>query len=64
MMESASRLYLEELTRWQDVRASIKIDARRELSAKMETQPYDITSLVPNAIEILRAVRLDWGIEA
>jgi predicted transposase YbfD/YdcC len=56
--------YLEELTPWKDVRALVKIEARRELGTKVETETrYAITSLVPNASEILRAARLHWGIE-
>ena len=46
------------------MRALVKIEARRELGAKVETEThYAITSLAPNASEILRAVRLHWGIE-
>jgi predicted transposase YbfD/YdcC len=56
--------YLEELTPWEEVRALVKIEARRELGAKVETETrYAITSLAPNASEILRAVRLHWSIE-
>ena len=56
--------YLKELTHWKDVRALVKIEARREMGAKVETETrYAITSLAPNASEILRAVRLHWGIE-
>ena len=56
--------YLEELTPWKDVRALVKIEARRELGTKVETETrYAITSLAPNASEILRAARLHWGIE-
>ena len=45
------------------MRALVKIEARRELGAKVETETrYAITSLAPNASEILRAVRLHWGI--
>jgi hypothetical protein len=41
-----------------------RFEARRELGAKMQTETrYAITSLVPNAIEILQALRLHWGIE-
>lgn len=57
-------VYLEELAPWKDVRALVKIEARRELGAKVETETrYAITSLAPNASEILRAARLHWGIE-
>lgn len=60
----AAPAYLEELKRWQDVRALVKIEARREQDSKVETEThYAITSLTPNASEILRAVRLHWGIE-
>lgn len=60
----AAPAYLEELKRWQDVRALVKIEARRERDSKVETEThYAITSLTPNASEILRAVRLHWGIE-
>lgn len=60
----AAPAHLEELTHWKDVRALVKIEARRELGAKVETETrYAITSLAPNASEILRAVRLHWGIE-
>jgi len=60
----AAPAYLEELARWKDVRALVKIEARRELGAKVETETrYAITSLTPNAGEILRAARLHWGIE-
>jgi predicted transposase YbfD/YdcC len=60
----AAPAYLEELKRWQDVRALVKIEARRERDSKVETETrYAITSLAPNASEILRAVRLHWGIE-
>ena len=60
----AAPAYLEELDRWKDVRALVKIEARRELGAKVETETrYAITSLAPNAGQILRAVRLHWGIE-
>lgn len=60
----AAPAYLEELKRWQDVRALVKIQARRERNSKVETEThYAITSLTPNASEILRAVRLHWGIE-
>lgn len=60
----AAPAYLEELERWKDVRALVKIEARRELGSKVETETrYAITSLAPNASEILRAVRLHWGIE-
>ena len=60
----AAPAYLQELERWKDVRALVKIEARREMGAKVETETrYAITSLAPNAIEILRAVRLHWGIE-
>jgi len=60
----AAPAYLEELKRWQDVRALVKIQARRERDSKVETETrYAITSLTPNASEILRAVRLHWGIE-
>jgi predicted transposase YbfD/YdcC len=56
--------HLEELAPWKDVRALVKIEARRELGAKVETETrYAITSLAPNASEILRAARLHWGIE-
>ena len=56
--------YLKELAHWKDVRALVKIEARRELGAKVQTETrYAITSLAPNASEILRAVRLHWGIE-
>lgn len=56
--------YLAELERWKDVRALVKIEARRETGAKVETETrYAITSLAPNAHEILRAARLHWGIE-
>jgi predicted transposase YbfD/YdcC len=56
--------YLEELERWKDIRALVKIEARREIGAKVETETrYAITSLAPNAHEILRAARLHWGIE-
>ena len=56
--------YLEELSRWKNVRALVKIEARRELDAKVATETrYAITSLAPNAGEILRAARLHWGIE-
>ncbi len=57
-------VYLEELAPWKDVRALVKIEARRELGVKVETETrYAITSLAPNASEILRAARLHWGIE-
>ena len=60
----AAPAYLEELARWKDVRALVKIDARREMSDKVQTETrYAITSLAPNAHEILRAARLHWGIE-
>jgi predicted transposase YbfD/YdcC len=60
----AAPAYLEELAHWKDVRALVKIEARRELGAKVETETrYAITSLAPNASEILRAARLHWGIE-
>jgi len=60
----AAPAYLEELGRWTDVRALVKIEARRELGTKVETETrYAITSLAPNAHEILRAARLHWGIE-
>jgi len=60
----AAPAYLEELTPWKDVRALVKIEARRELGTKVETETrYAITSLAPNASEILRAARLHWGIE-
>jgi predicted transposase YbfD/YdcC len=60
----AAPAYLEELKRWQDVRALVKIEARRERDSKVETETrYAITSLAPNASEVLRAVRLHWGIE-
>ena len=56
--------YLEELAPWKNVRALVKIEARRELGDKVETETrYAITSLAPNAAQILRAVRLHWGIE-
>ena len=56
--------YLEELAPWKDVRALVKIEARREQGAKVEAEiRYAITSLAPNASEILRAARLHWGIE-
>jgi predicted transposase YbfD/YdcC len=56
--------HLEELTPWKDVRALVKIEARRELGVKVETETrYAITSLAPNASETLRAARLHWGIE-
>lgn len=60
----AAPAYLEELDRWKDVRTLVKIEARRDLGAKVETETrYAITSLAPNAGQILRAVRLHWGIE-
>lgn len=60
----AAPAYLEELERWKGVRALVKIEARRESGAKVETETrYAITSLAPNAGQILRAVRLHWGIE-
>ena len=60
----AAPSYLEELARWEQVRALVKIEARREVGDKIETETrYAITSLAPNAREILRASRLHWGIE-
>ena len=60
----AAQASLERRARRQDVRALVKIEARRELGAKVETETrYAITSLAPNAGEILRAARLHWGIE-
>jgi predicted transposase YbfD/YdcC len=60
----AAPTYMEELTPWKDVRALVKIEARRELGTKVETETrYAITSLAPNASETLRAARLHWGIE-
>jgi len=62
----AAPAYLEELERWRDVRALVKIEARRELGTKVEAETrYAITSPAPNAGagEILRAARLHWGIE-
>jgi len=57
-------VYLEELAPWKDVRALVKIEARRELGTKIKTETrHAITSLAPNASEILRAARLHWGIE-
>ena len=56
--------HLEELAQWRDVRALVKIEARRERGDKVETETrYAITSLAPNATETLRATRLHWGIE-
>jgi predicted transposase YbfD/YdcC len=56
--------HLEELTPWKDVRALVKIEARREMGAKVEIETrYAITSLATNASETLRAARLHWGIE-
>ena len=60
----AAPAYLEELARWKGVRALVKIETRRETGDKVETEThYAITSLAPNAREILRAARLHWGIE-
>lgn len=60
----AAPTYLEELARWKEVRALVKIEARREWGGKVETETrYAITSLAPNATQILRAARLHWGIE-
>lgn len=60
----AAPSHLKELAPWKDVRALVKIQARRELGSKVETETrYAITSLAPNAREILRAARLHWGIE-
>lgn len=60
----AAPTYLGELARWKQVRALVKIEARRETGIKVETETrYAITSLAPNAKEILRAARLHWGIE-
>ncbi|MCC6472699.1 MAG: ISAs1 family transposase [Burkholderiales bacterium] len=60
----AAPAYLEELARWKDVRALVKMEARREIGDKVETETrYAITSLAPNAQEILRAARLHWGIQ-
>ena len=56
--------YMQELVRWKGVRALVKIEARRELGTKVQTETrYAITSLAPNSVEILRAARLHWGIE-
>jgi hypothetical protein len=53
----AAPAYLEELKRWQDVRALVKIEARRERDSKVETETrYATTSLAPNASEILRVL--------
>ena len=60
----AAPSYLEELARWEQVRALVKIEARREVGDKTVTETrYAVTSLAPNAREILRASRLHWGIE-
>ena len=60
----AAPSYLEELARWEQVRALVKIESRREVGEKIVTETrYAITSLAPNAREILRASRLHWGIE-
>ena len=60
----AAPSYLEELARWEQVRALVKIESRREIGEKIVTETrYAITSLAPNAREILRASRLHWGIE-
>ena len=60
----AAPSYLEELARWEQVRALVKIESRREVGEKIMTETrYAITSLAPNAREILRASRLHWGIE-
>lgn len=60
----AAPAYMEELARWHQVRSLVKIEARREIGDKVQTETrYAISSLAPNAQEILRAVRLHWGIE-
>ena len=44
----AAPAYLEELARWKDVRALVKIDARREMGNKVQTETrYAITSPAP-----------------
>ncbi len=60
----AALAFLEELGRWKDVRALVKIEARREWGAQVQIETrYAITSLALNAREILLAARLHWGIE-